>query len=344
MNVDNLHSYINTFFIVQTAIALSWCISNKRWVHIPHRSNVPCIPCQQDTQTKHRHSKDNAETPTNTDPNSLSLKQFQLQLIVHSLFYLYELCFTDMFTSYPSMAIHHQVAFAIFFVYLNDIGTISVATLLPFLFHNSFWVLYPFLTSSEDENNTILYFKVLGVYNAVLISVGFTCLLNSFTIVAWDNLAVKFAATNAVLGPATTLSSSNSSSHHQPPLQGYQNQHPKPRFLSLTPHILGILATLEACVNYYSFCDHDHGTVLCVPRGYFMLASTSVFLGVCLLAWLGAFLMVLEGAAPLGVLLGQKEGAAGGFWCCVEHRDVDWKNMEGFSVLKRLGVRKVKEE
>ncbi|ORY49339.1 hypothetical protein BCR33DRAFT_847343 [Rhizoclosmatium globosum] len=233
---------------------------------------------------------------------------------LHSLFYIYELTFTSMWTTHVPMAIHHVVAFFIFFVYVNDIGTISVATLLPFVLHSTFWVLLSLV-------NTLNYYRLLGAYNVVLVSVGFTCLLNTFTIVPWDSLAW------------TTYPSAMASPHCI---------HPLPLVITPTPHILGFLATLEACVNYYSYCEKDGGT-LCVQGGYFV-SCVALFTFFCVFAYLCAYLMILDGYAPLPVLLGQMEGCGGGFWCVDTTRKPDWKNTQGYVVMNQKVVKIMDEE
>ncbi|KAJ3063845.1 hypothetical protein HDU98_000380 [Podochytrium sp. JEL0797] len=175
-SLDASHSLLNGLFLWQTIAALHWCIIHRRWVHLPHR-NIACLDCRQRHHTK-GPSIDKDPIP---DPNSIYLKQFQLQLVAHAAFYIYELATSDMHSTFQSMALHHYVAFLIFLTYINDIGSISVTTLLPFLLHSLFWVLYPSLSPTQN-------FLLLATYNLTLYTVGFICLLNSFSLTSWDAL------------------------------------------------------------------------------------------------------------------------------------------------------------
>ncbi|KAJ3227542.1 hypothetical protein HDU81_006687 [Chytriomyces hyalinus] len=292
--LQTLHIALNQVFLASTLAALGWCIQQRRFVHLPPRPNTD-----------------------RTLLRSPFVSQFQLQLATHFVFYTVELFATDLVNEFPSMAVHHVVALGIFFVYINDAGTTSVTTL--FLF----WVLLPIV---EDQPH--YYYALLTAYNTVLHAVGIVCLLNSFTLVAWDRLAHSFK-------PDSNERVHSSSKPY------------KPLICSTSPHILGFLAILEACVNYYSYCDHYNGTV-CPPEGYFAAMATGIFVFSCAAAWVGSFLMVLEGCAPVGVMLGQRENG-GGFWDLDDvDLSLDLRNVRGFLKLRQFagGVKEVdaKEE
>ncbi|KAJ3243244.1 hypothetical protein HDU78_000704 [Chytriomyces hyalinus] len=298
--LQTLHITLNHAFLASTLAALGWCIQKRRFVHLPPRPNT------------HR-----------TLLQSPFISQFQLQLAVHFVFYTVELLATDLVHEFPSMAVHHVVALGIFFVYINDAGTTSVTTLFPFVFHSLFWVLLPVVADQPHY-----YYALLTAYNTVLHAVGIICLLNSFTLVAWDRLATSFKP------DANERVHSNSMPY-------------KPLICNTSPHILGVFAILEACVNYYSYCDHYTGTV-CPPEGYFAAMAIGIFVFSCAAAWVASFLMVLEGCAPIGVLLGQRENG-GGFWDLDDvDLSLDLRNVRGFLKLRQFaaGVKEVdgKEE
>ena len=99
-------------------------------------------------------------TPKSKAPESWWIKQFNILIFFHGLFYIVELLVTQMTLKFSNMAIHHLVALAIFYVFLDENTNLSFLTMLPFFFHALYWV-------SGAEG-----FILLSIYNWVFLFVG----------------------------------------------------------------------------------------------------------------------------------------------------------------------------
>ncbi|KAI8854357.1 hypothetical protein BC829DRAFT_223134 [Chytridium lagenaria] len=106
------HAYLNHLWVLQTFIAVFWCVQHKRWVPMKGGSYVPW-----------------------------AAKQFRGLLVLHGAFYAVELYTTNMWAGFTPMAIHHSVAITIFTTIFLEPNSLSITTLTPFAIHTVYWAL-----------------------------------------------------------------------------------------------------------------------------------------------------------------------------------------------------------
>ncbi|KAI8611657.1 hypothetical protein BC830DRAFT_641192 [Chytriomyces sp. MP71] len=324
---EQLFGFANVAFAASCIAVMAWCI--KHGVVVPSPVTRPTRLACRNRACRQRTANTTANTPSASSYGAFHPNHFRLHLLCIALFYLFELL---SFALEPSLAAHHLVAFALFSVFWLDSGNVALTSVSPALAHAIFWVLY-----ALDPTATASHLRLLLAYNVIGYAAAITCLINSFTLVAWDRLARSLM----VVAQAE---------HWQ--------------FTMRSPHALGFLVLIEVCINYFSYCDVYMGD-LCPSRGsdhfymHLVAICAAFFVFSTAMAWLASFLMVLDYCAPLAVLVGQHvstpEKCGDWIWCTNDDTEasIDYTHVRGFRKIKAWSLvhqdvseaaRKVKEE
>jgi hypothetical protein len=100
----------------------------------------------------------------------LIIKQFNIMLYCHSLFYIAELTLTSIWSEFTNGAIHHLFALYIFYIMLEEHGMVCCTSILPFLLHHISWI--------EGAENQLLL-KIYNITFLVCGIIGFNVLMRS---------------------------------------------------------------------------------------------------------------------------------------------------------------------
>ncbi|KAI8854860.1 hypothetical protein BC829DRAFT_428930 [Chytridium lagenaria] len=136
------HVVLNHLWLLQTIIAMAWCISHKRWVPMKGGSYTPWAS-----------------------------NQFRFLLLLHGLWFALELYTTSMWTKFTPMAMHHFLALFIFTTIFREANSLSIVTLTPFLAHTLYWALGAIHDPLLYIYNALLWVAgIVGLHNILMIS------------------------------------------------------------------------------------------------------------------------------------------------------------------------------
>lgn len=130
----SVHVQFNCAILVSISIAILACLLNNRWV------------------------------PNQFNKKSILVYQFNLVLVIHSIFYIIEIAATSLEIV---VITHHIIAIIIFSMVYSEKHTVSVLLLLPFFMHALYWIL--------DFNET----EFLTMYNLVFLYTGISTMVIS---------------------------------------------------------------------------------------------------------------------------------------------------------------------
>ncbi|KAI8814059.1 hypothetical protein BJ742DRAFT_786317 [Cladochytrium replicatum] len=149
------HRPLNMVVLLLEIPVVAWCIAERR---IFDRDLVTQIGPPSRLQI--------SSTPKSSISTigKLGLSATYTMLMIHSIFYLYELTFTAMMSRFSPMALHHILSLAIFFAIALEPRVISLISIAPFLAHAAIWLV--------EINNRYL----LALYNVSFLLSGLSFL------------------------------------------------------------------------------------------------------------------------------------------------------------------------
>ncbi|ORY33283.1 hypothetical protein BCR33DRAFT_856339 [Rhizoclosmatium globosum] len=190
------HQTMNVIWGIQIWILFLHCFWVRRWLPqqwTGSRNAEAEVWRESDLEMEEQGASTGVSTSQKTSrwTPPWTVWNFWSMLFTHAVFYIYELDCTSITFRYVPMAYHHFIALFIFLAYAENVNSLCVITIFPFVLHNAFWVL-------GANDYTLLFW-----YNFFILLCGFvtTSIAVSLAVLNYRQRKVLESSERAFMSP-----------------------------------------------------------------------------------------------------------------------------------------------